>query len=174
MLAIGVLIVLSGSRVEAAGPQKPVSRPPCNVLLTDAEVHKAMGRALPWSEPGERSDPTCAWLEDARPSGVITALDFSFKDQEGVKTLPRYAAESWGTPWPPTIPQYFDHLVKVHTTAMEATSEVVPGIGQRAALIVKGGSSMLIVQRGDGVGDLLALNVTKAEMLALGRAIATP
>jgi hypothetical protein len=83
-------------------------------------------------------------------------------------------AERDGTPWPATLPQYFDHLVK---TLAESGGDIEPvaGIGQRATFAASPSGGTMLVQRPDVVARITARDgFTRDRLLALGRAIAAP
>jgi hypothetical protein len=139
-------------------------------LLTEGEINNALGATLTKLDQRNQGpgDTMCQWARESASSG-ITMVSFRFLDGTAIRAVDREVLAGTGTPAPRSVAQYFNHLVKFHRDTATLSPEAIPGIGERAMLLLYAPSSHVIVQRTDGVGHVVGLNVTRNQMMALGR-----
>jgi hypothetical protein len=111
----------------------------------------------------------CSWNRESALG--ITTVSLNFRDVQTIKGVGKSALASTGTPWPATLPQFFDHVVKFTASNALGKPEPVKGIGERATFVSDAISS-LVIQRRDGVAHLTSFNLARDRMLAVGRIVA--
>ena len=87
-----------------------------------------------------------------------------FYDLDAIKTSP--AA--------PTLDTFFETLVSAAEGVASGKRQMLSGIGQKAAVVPTDPQVLAVVQRADGVARIVGNNLTKAQMTAVARAVATP
>ncbi len=157
----------------AAGPgsgfaQEPSTRLSCGTLLADAAVERAAERTGGAAErlaiaPG---DSRCTWTW---PDGATVTVSVS--DSEAIAAR---AAETKCCPnaSASVLPQFFDYAVRSAVDLGAEPPAALSGFGVRAALFFEEGFLKLLVQRGDSVVQIVAANVTREQLLAIGRLVA--
>lgn len=150
-----------------ASAQKSAAAPtmPCARVLTADEVKAAVGvamQAYPADDRG-RGETECDWMLRGGPGGLKT-LAVSFHDLEGIKQSP--AA--------PTADGFYEMLVKAAEESTSTTREAIAGVGLHAAFVPTSPQTLAIVHRPDGVVRIVANGMTKAQTIAIAKAVATP
>ena len=67
--------------------------------------------------------------------------------------------------------EYFESVVSSVEGRAAAKRELLPGVGMKAAFVPAPPQMLVAVQRQDGVARLVGINFTKAQMIALARAL---
>lgn len=180
--ALGAGLVLAASvwvgHASASGVESVVflqtggsARVTCMSLLSDEEVLAAVGRrgARIEKKEGEPGNSHCVWTWDDTES----TLTVSFADAASITAM---AGQTKCCPNPstPHVAQFFDHAIRMALDLGAEPPAALSGYGQRAALFFEEGFLKLVVQRPDGVGQLVGVNVTREQLLAAGRALASP
>ena len=73
-----------------------------------------------------------------------------------------------------TSDAWFEQVVSATEGVSSKKREMLPGIGQKAAFVAADPQVLAVVQRADGVARIVANNLTKAQITAVARAVATP
>jgi hypothetical protein len=138
---------------------------PCGTVLTADEVKAAVGVALEDLGPVDRGkgETECDWMARGGPGGLKT-VGVVFYDQSAIAASP---AASTGD-------AFFEMLVKAAEESSSAKREMVPGVGQHAAFVPTNPQTLAVVHRADGVARIVANGLTKAQTIAIAKAVATP
>ena len=115
------------------------------------------------SEVSRSGASECEWAARLGTPGAKT-LSFTFYDVVALKASPAYA----------NADEYFESVVSGPEQRASGKREMLPGIGVKAAFVPTAPQVLVAVQRKDGVARLVGNNLTKAQMIALARAIAAP
>jgi hypothetical protein len=162
-----LLPVLFGVVVLTSLPPASVaqSAPACTTLLTAAEVQQAVGTAMEDMGAEERTagESSCPWMARGGPGGFKT-VSVQFYTTAAIDAMEAYA----------TADAFFASLVEGAEGVASGKHEVVDGMGQKAAFVPTDPQMLLVVQRPDGVARIVTNNVTKDQILAVGRAVAAP
>jgi hypothetical protein len=174
LLVATTLIEAPATRTQ---PQTAGTPPTCMTLLTDAEVSKVLGPIPPTQKmvviPGHTG---CMWARRSALPGGVRSLAADFMNLDAIKGLQKYAVESWGEAWPMTLPRFYDYSVKSESEFAKMPGEALTGIGERARLFQRGGTTQttIIIQRADGLGTIRFINVNRKEALAAAQAFVAP
>lgn len=158
MLALAVLTPTAARAQGAALPS-------CMTLLPAEALSKILGQTYKdmGSEVGRSGASDCEWATGLGTPGFKT-LAFTFFDAAALKASPGYASAD----------EYFESVVSSVESRAPAKRELLPGVGLKAAFVATPPQMLVAVQRKDGVARLVGNNLTKAQMLALARALAMP
>lgn len=134
----------------------------CATLLTAAELTKAAGGAMESLGLDERGPGAteCGWM--ARGTGGFRSVSVQFHDLKAIA-----ARESESTP-----DAFFEWLVAGDEMVGSSKREAVPNAGQKAAFVQVDAQMTISIQRPDGVARIVTNNLTKAQVIAVGRAVA--
>ena len=154
---------LPNAAASAAQAQTP---PTCMTLLTADELTKAVGAGF--ADMGGRDrgegETECPWMMRGGSSGFKT-VSVQFYDLRAVKANPNAA----------TLDAFFEQIVAAGEGAAAGRKrEALAGVGQRAAFVPTEPQVLAVVQRADGVARIVGNNLTKAQITAVARAVATP
>lgn len=161
----GALLLLATSGAPAVHAQSTATLK-CATLLTAEELTTAIGEKMTDMGPRERSpgETECSWMLRGGSSGFKT-VSVQFYDESNIKA----------SPTAPTPDAFFEMILSAgEGTASGNKRELLPGIGQKAAFLAATPQVLAVVQRADGVARIVGNNLTKAQMTALARAVATP
>ncbi len=145
--------------------QTPGAGLPCVPLLTNDELAKAVAPGFQYLGAEERNpgESSCEFLMRSGPGGP-KSVSVQFYTMAIIRQSPT-------TPTPET---YFEDLVKPIETVSKTKREVLPGIGQRAAFVAADPQVLAVVQLANGIARIVGNNLTKAQITAVARAVATP
>ena len=149
-----------------ASAQPSASAPACATLLTADELTKVIGEKMQDMGPRvrESGESECSWMLRGGSKGFKT-VSVQFYDLKVIKASP--AA--------PTLPAFFEEVVSSGEIAASGHKrEMLPGIGEKAAFVQTDPQVLAVVQRPDGVARIVGNNLTKAQITAVARAVATP
>jgi hypothetical protein len=134
-------------------------------LLTADEVAMAVSPGfedMGASTRGE-GETECAWM--LRGADGFKSIAVQFYDVRAVQASP--AA--------PTLDAFFEQVASAAEGAAEGRSrENLADIGLRAVFVPTDPQVLAVVQRSDGVARIVGNNLTKAQITAVARAVATP
>ncbi len=159
MIALGVLLAAP----VAAVAQTP---PTCMTLFTADELTKAVsaGFADMGGDVRGEGETECAWMMRGGSGGFKT-VSVQFYDLRAVKANANAA----------TLDAFFEQIVEGgEAGAAGKKREALAGIGQKAAFVPADPQVLAVVQRADGVARIVGNNLTKAQITAVARAVATP
>jgi hypothetical protein len=160
-----VLIAPLTTMPAAARGQTPGAAPTCMALLTGDELTKAVGMAM--TDMGAKTrgvgETECPWMLRGGTSGFKT-VSVQFYDLQFIKASPSAS----------TLDGAFEQIVSAGEGVASGKRELLPGIGQKAAFVPTDPQGLVVVQRADGVARIVANNLTKAQLTAVARAVATP
>jgi hypothetical protein len=147
----------------AAQKSTPAATLPCAAVLTADELKAAVGVALEKLDPVDRGggETECDWM--GRTGGFKTVA-VVFYDQSAIK------ASSAA----PTGDAFFDMLVKATEESLKLKREVITGAGLHAAFVPADPQTLAVVHRADGVARIVGNGLTKAQTIAIAKAVATP
>lgn len=172
-LAVGMVLgnpgMVAHTATAAWQPPSERARVTCMSLLDDRTVESAVGRAGSAAEKNELEPGSsrCAWTwADAE-----TTVTVSYSDGGAI------AASAALTKCCPdlskgAVAQFFDHAVRMAVDLGAEPPAALTGVGQRAALFFEEGFLKLIVQRPDGVAQIVGGNITREQLLAIGKLLA--
>lgn len=161
----------AGSHPAHAGWQPPAggARPSCMSLLTDAVVESTIGRRGAHSDKSETEPGTsrCTWAW----ADTDTTVTVSYSDTGAIAAT---AAITKCCPdgSKPAVAQFFDYAIRMAVDLGSEPPASLTGVGQRAALFFEEGFLKLLVQRPDGVAQVVGGNITREQLLAIGKAVA--
>jgi hypothetical protein len=69
---------------------------------------------------------------------------------------------------------FFETIVKAGEESLKVKREVIDGAGQHAAFVPADPQTLAVVHRADGVARIVANGLTKAQTIAVAKAVATP
>ncbi len=163
---LSAVVAASFAVICSASPtaQKPGASPTCATLLTAAELTTAVGVAMQDMGADQRGvgETECDWM--LRGAGGFKTVAVQFFDLGAVK------ANSSA----PTLEKFFEQYVSAAEGVPKPKRELLPGIGNKAAFVPADPQVLVIVQRTDGVARIVGNNLTKAQITAVARAVATP
>jgi hypothetical protein len=139
--------------------------PRCAALLTADEVKAAVGMAMEDLGPVARGEgeTECGWMLRGAPGGLKTVA-VSFYDQHAIKASPTAS----------TGDAFFEMVVKAAEESTSAKREMIAGVGQHAAFVPTDPQTLAVVHRADGVARIVANGLTKAQTIAIAKAVAAP
>jgi hypothetical protein len=139
--------------------------PRCAALLTADEVKAAIGVAMQdlGADVRGEGETECDWMLRGAPGGLKTVA-VSFYDERAIKA----------SPTAPTGDGFFEMLVKAAEESTSTKREVIAGVGQHAAFVPTAPQTLAVVHRADGVARIVANGLTKAQTIAIAKAVATP
>jgi hypothetical protein len=161
-MATAAVILLSN----AASAQTSATVPACATLLTAEELTKAVGETMKDMGPRirESGESECPWMLHGGSTGFKTVA-VQFYDLKVIKAATTAS----------TLPTFFEEIVSAAEGAASGKKrEMLPGIGQNAAFVPTDPQVLAVVQRPDGVARIVGNNLTKAQITAVARAVATP
>ena len=100
----------------------------------------------------------------SRGSGGFKTLAVTVYDQSAIKA----------SPTAPTGDAFFDMIVKASEESLSLKREVIPGVALHAAFVPAAPQTLAVVHRADGVARIVANGLTKAQTIAIAKAVATP
>lgn len=139
----------------AAGPL------PCERLLTAAELEKAVAPGFQSMGPEERNpgESECSWM--LRGHSGFKTVSLQFYDLKYIAS-----GEVNNTP-----DAFFADLT-APLEGFRGKAEPLPGIGTRAALIPAEPQRLAVVQTPEGVARIVGNNLTRAQTIAVAKAVA--
>ena len=148
----------------AAQSATPAATMPCAAVVTADEVKAAVGVAMDRLDPADRGkgQTECAWM--SRGSGGFKTLAVVFYDQSAIKA----------SPTAPTGDAFFEMLVKAAEDSTSARREVIAGVGQHAAFVPTSPQTLAVVHVPEGAVRIVANGLTRAQTIAIAKAVATP
>jgi hypothetical protein len=161
-VSVGVAVLLVAQPV---GAQAKKAEPSllCATLLTAAELEAAAGATFEKSEPLERGEgySECSWT--VRDGSRTVTLSF---------WEPR--AMSGGMVSASSPEEYFEMIVKSAEDTHEVKRETLQDIGLQAAFVTHSDLRVVFLQTPKGVAHVLTAGVTKAQAVAVAKAVAAP
>lgn len=142
------------------------AQPACTTLLTAEELTKAVGATMEdmGARIRESGESECPWMLRGGSAGFKTVA-VQFYDLKMIKAATTAS----------TLPTFFEQIVSAgEGVASGKKREMLPGIGQQAAFVPTDPQVLAVVQRADGVARIVGNNLTKAQITAVARAVATP
>lgn len=147
--------------LSAALPSTSQAPSTCATLLATDELTKAAGMAMPMMGPmqTEGNLTMCTWMVFGQPGGPkrVTVRFYDPRTSSPAATLAaafeKHAAE-------------FEDLA--------GKREVLPAIGQKAVFFVATPMLLTMVQRANGIARIESTNLSRAQMIAVTRAVASP
>lgn len=158
------MLLVSGLLLAAptvAGAQAPT----CMTLLTADELTKAVAAGFEdmGGRPRDAGETECPWM--LRGGGGFKTVSVQFYDLQAVKA----------SPTSPTLESFFEMIVSSGEEAAAGKKrEPLAGIGHKAAFVPTDPQVLAVVQRADGVARIVGNNLTRAQITAVARAVATP
>jgi hypothetical protein len=137
----------------------------CAKLLTPEELTAVIGEKMQDMGARERAagETECPWMLRGGSSGFKT-VSVQFYDLNNIK-----ASTNAATP-----DALFETLVSSAEGVASGKREMLAGIGKKAAFVPASPQVLAVVQRADGVARIVGNNLTKAQITAVARAVATP
>jgi hypothetical protein len=135
------------------------------------EVSTVVGRPAPPVQVQETATGStqCRW--EWSDTGTIATA--SFADESAIRARAT-ATKCCPNSNAQVVAQFFDYSLRVEQELGSDLPVPLTGVGQRAALFFDDVFLKLIVQRPDGVAQLVGANLPREQLLALGRALAAP
>jgi hypothetical protein len=164
----GVLVLLGtlGSSIVSAQPAKAgAATPMCSTLLTAEELTTVIGEKMQDMGARERAagETECPWMLRGGSSGFKT-VSVQFYDLSNIKGNSNAA----------TPDAFFEMLVSSAEGVASGKREMLTGIGKKAAFVPATPQVLAVVARPDGVARIVGNNLTKAQITAVAKAVATP
>jgi hypothetical protein len=161
LVAASALLLSSTAAAQKAASATTM---PCAAVVTADEVKAAVGVAMEKLDPTDRGkgETECAWM--SRGSGGFKTLAVVFYDQSAIKASPTAS----------TGDAFFEMLAKAAEESTSTKREVIAGVGQHAAFVPTNPQTLAVVHRADGVVRIVANGLTKAQTIAIAKAVATP
>ncbi len=156
---------VSGFLPSAAHAQGEAAKPAtCMTLLTAEELTKAVGAKMEdmGGQTRDAGESECPWM--LRGGGSFKTVSVQFYDGQNIKASPSA----------PTPDAFFELMVSAGEGVASGKRQLLPGIGQKTALVPTDPQLLVIVQRADGIARIVANNLTKAQITAVAKAVATP
>jgi hypothetical protein len=160
----GALILLATSGSGAVLAQSNAALK-CSTLLTAEELTKAVGEKMTDMGARERGpgETECPWMLRGGSSGFKTVA-VQFYELSHIKASPTAS----------TPDAFFETIVSAAEGVASGKRELLPGVGQKAAFVPTTPQVLAVVQRADGIARIVGNNLTKAQVTAVARAVATP
>jgi high-affinity K+ transport system ATPase subunit B len=158
--AVCALLMLSAAGAPAQDAAPPLK---CAALLTADEVKAAVGVAMQDMGPEERNpgETECAWM--VREKGEFKTVSVQF-----------YTTAYITGGANPTPHAFYEDMVAFAEENNNTKRQALSGIGKAAAIVATDPQLLGVVQLEDGVARIVGNNLTKAQMTAVARAVATP
>jgi hypothetical protein len=164
MSFVGIGLVLLAA-IDPTALQAQTTRPTCMTLLTADELTKAVGTAMTdmGGEVRGEGETECPWMLRGGSAG-FKSVAVQFYDLRAVASNTSA----------PTLETFFEQVVSAAEGTASGKRETLPGIGQKAAFVPADPQVLAVVQRADGVARIVGNNLTRAQITAVARAVATP
>ena len=145
---------------EGAFAQTPTLR--CAELLGADQVKAVLGAGMVAAAPKqhEAGESECVWRRGTDAAAVSLSVRFFDRQAIGSNPVSR------------TLDGYYEMLVKAGEEVGDKKREAVAGV-PRAALIHASPQILVLVQRADGVARVVLGNLSRAQAVAVAKAIAT-
>jgi hypothetical protein len=163
LVTVGVEVARAQSNAPANGQSKAV--PACAALLTAEELATVIGEKMTEMGARERGpgETECPWMLRGGSGGFKTVA-VQFYELSNIKASPTAS----------TPDAFFEMLVAAAEGTASGKREMLAGIGQKAAFVPASPQVLAVVQRSNGVARIVGNNLTKAQITAVARAVATP
>ena len=144
-------------------PQAAAAPLPCERMLTADELQKAVAPGFESMGPRERNpgESECSWM--LRGDAGFKTVAVQFYDLKYIAS-----GEVNNTP-----DAFFADLTSP-VEGFRGKAEPLPGIGTKAALIPAEPQRLAVVQTAEGVARIVGNNLTRAQIIAVAKAVAAP
>ena len=160
----GAAVLMSAFGTTAVVAQsKPTLK--CSAVLTAEELTTIIGEKMADMGAQERGpgETECPWMLRGGSGGFKT-VSVQFYEPAAIKA----------SPTAPTPDKYFEMVVAAAEGTASGKREMLTGIGVKAAFVPASPQVLAVVQRADGIARIVGNNLTKAQITAVAKAIATP
>lgn len=163
LLAISMSLPALAEADRTARPQAAASPLPCERMLTAGELQKAVVPGFQSMGPQERNpgESECSWM--LRGDAGFKTVSVQFYDLKYIAS-----GEVNNTP-----DAFFADLTSP-IDGFRGKAEPLPGIGTKAVLIPAEPQRLAVVQTPEGVARIVGNNLTRAQIIAVAKAVATP
>ncbi len=145
-----------------AGAQTPEAT--CAKMLPSAKLQAAAGTGFEVADARvEKSGELgCAWMR--RGAGGFATVSVQFYDKKTIA-----GPDNSGT-----ADQLYENIITPHEQTSKAKREAIAGVGKRAALVPADPQRLIAIQRDDGVVRIVMNNLSKAQAVAVAKALVAP
>lgn len=149
--------------MSGASAQTPALTLRCAELLNADQVKAIVGAGMAAAVPKqhEAGESECVWRRGNGPTAVSLSVRFFDRQAIGSNPVSR------------TPDGYYEMLVKAGEEAGDKKREAVTGV-PRGALIQVSPQILVVVQRSDGVARVVLGNLSRAQAVAVAKAVAAP
>ncbi len=136
----------------------------CAKVLPPAKLQAAAGAGFTPADArvDKSGELECAWMR--RGAGGFATVSVQFYDK---KTIAR--PDNSGS-----ADALYENIITPHEERSKARREAIPGVGKRAALVPAEPQRLVAIQRDDGIVRIVMNNLTKAQAIAVAKAVASP
>lgn len=136
----------------------------CAKMLPPAKLQAAAGAGFePADARVEKSGELgCAWMR--RGAGGFATVSVQYYDK---KTIAR--PDNSGS-----ADELYENIITPHEQTSKARREAIAGVGKRAALAPADPQRLIAIQRDDGIVRIVMNNLSKAQAIAVAKAVAAP
>jgi len=137
----------------------------CAAVLTAEELTTIIGEKMTDMGARERGpgETECPWMLRGGTGGFKT-VSVQFYETAAIKASPTAS----------TPDKYFEMIVSAAEGTASGKREMLTGIGEKAAFVPASPQVLAVVQRADGIARIVGNNLTKAQITAVAKAVATP
>jgi hypothetical protein len=158
---ISVAVLVATSTSVAQTPEGT-----CAKLLPGDKLQAAVGKGLnavsAVVEP--RGSLTCAWMRRSPDPFATVAIEYYEK-----KIIPATSPE--GNRKPEAL---YEDMVTPHETMSKAKREPIPGVGKKAVYVAASPQGLVVIERDDGVMRIVMNGLSKAQAIAVAKAVSIP
>lgn len=159
-LSATIIVFAASSGVVAA--QTPDAT--CAKMLPPAKLQAIAGAGFTPAEArvDKSGELECAWMR--RGAGGFATVSVQYYDK---KTIAR--PDNSGS-----ADALYENIITPHEEQSKAKREAIAGVGKRAALVPADPQRLVAIQRDDGIVRIVMNNLTKAQAIAVAKAVAAP
>ena len=161
---LGLSITLLALASAASHAQTPEAM--CARLMPAEKMQAAIGKGMKAAEAEieKRGKVACAWMR--RAPDPFATLSIEYYDK---KAIAASAPDNAGT-----ASDLFERIVAPHEDRTKMKRESISGVGKRAALAPADPQRLVAIERDDAVLRIVMNGASKAQAIAVAKAIAAP
>ena len=159
--ALSATIVLFAMSSTVAGAQAPEVT--CAKMLPAAKLQAAAGPGFQVADArmDKSGELACAWMR--RGNGAFATVSVQYYDKKYIASANAKTADA-----------FWEDLIAPIETMNKSKREPISGVDKRAVLVPAEPQRLIIIQRDDGLVRIVMNSLSKAQAIAVAKAVAAP
>ena len=161
-LLVSIMSVLLAA--VAAHAQMPEAM--CATMLPAEKLQAAIGKGMKTAdaEIGKRGAVSCAWMR--RAPDPFATVSIEYYDKKAIASSAQDNAA--------TADRLFENMITPHEDQSKLKREPIAGVGKRAVLVPADPQRLVVIERDGAVLRIVMNGASKAQAIAVAKAIAAP